>query len=136
MRCGSGISICSPLRASASLRNEIVSVKKPSSSMAMVPPMISGRCSWSMSIGWSMKCRNRSGSLSRPWMTCTKPASSDPPSRNICALSQSWNMTSPSKHCCILLNHSPCSGLVEFLAAASRLSKRTTPTNSLSSVMP
>ena len=50
--------------------------------------------------------------------------------------SQSWKVTSPSKHACIFFHHSPCSGLAELRAAASLDSKRTTPTNSPSSVMP
>ena len=44
----------------------------------MVPPMISGRASCRASIGCVMNVRNRSGSLSLPWMTWTKPASSRP----------------------------------------------------------
>jgi hypothetical protein len=52
------------------------------------------------------------------------------------ALSQSWKVTSPSKQAAIFSHHSPCSGRAEFFAAASRDSKRTTPTNSSSSVTP
>ena len=114
----------------------MVWVKKPSASMAMVPPMMSGRASWSVSIGPSIMWRNRSGSLSRPWMTWTKPASSLPPSSIIVTSSQSWKVTSPSKRRDVSSHQALCSGRLELRSADSRESKRTTPTNSSSSVMP
>ena len=83
-----------------------------------------------------MNFRNRSGSVSLPWITWTKPASSEPPPRNIVTSSQSWKVTSPSKHSCIRCHQSPCSGRAEFAAAASRDSNRTTATNWPSSVTP
>ncbi len=69
-------------------------------------------------------------------MTCTNPASSEPPSSIMIASSQSWKLTSPSKHRLAAAHHSPCSGRSELRAAASRDSNRTTPTNCPSSVMP
>ena len=43
-------------------------------------------------------------------MTCTNPASSEPPSSIMIASSQSWKLTSPSKHRLAAAHHSPCSG--------------------------
>ncbi len=82
------------------------------SSTAMVPPRMSGRSRWSMSIGWSIIMRNFSGSLMRPWMTWTKPASSDPPSSISCTSSQSWNVTAPLKYRSVSPHQAPCSGPV------------------------
>ena len=50
--------------------------------------------------------------------------------------SQSWNSTGPSISDIIFSAHAPCSGRAEFAIAASRDSKRTTPTNMSSSVKP
>ena len=80
--------------------------------------------------------RSRAGSSTCPWMTWTKPASSDPPSNSSVTSSQSWNSTGPSKSAIISSAHSPCSGRAELAIAASRDSKRTTPTNRSSSVNP
>ncbi len=132
----SGIAFCSFSRASASLRKATVSVNVPSASMPIVPPRISGRASLSASIGCDMNVRNRSGSLSRPWITWTKPASSEPPPRNIIASSQSWKVTSPSKQAAIFCHHSPCSGRSALRFASSFDSNLTTATNWSSSVRP
>src|SRR6478735_2761442 len=133
----SGGGVCrSPSRAASSVVNAIVWVKNPFWSMAIVPPMISGRIWRSPSIGSSIACRNFSESLSRPWMTCTNPASSRPPSSIIVTSSQSWKDTSPSKSVDVSCHHAPCSGRLELRSAASLESNRTTPTNSPSSVTP
>ncbi len=58
----------------------MVCVNWPSSAMATVPPMISGRISRRPSIGPCMNVRKPSALSTRPCITCTNPASSLPPS--------------------------------------------------------
>ncbi len=53
-------------------------------------------------------------------MICTKPASFDPPPRNVSTSSESVNVTSPAKHFSVSAHQRPCSGrsLLAFAAAA------------------
>ena len=68
-------------------------------------------------------------------MTGTNPASSAPPSRNVSASSQSWKVTSASKHFSVSAHQAHCSGRVELRAAASLDSNLTMARKMLSSVM-
>ena len=113
----------------------MVSVNVPSASIASVAPRMSGRTSCSMSVS-VISVLSRSGSLTLPRITWTKPALSEPPSNISVTSSQSWNSTGPSISAIICPAHSPCSGRAELAIAASRDSNRTTPTNMSSSVKP
>src|SRR4051794_15234786 len=125
----------SPARALASSVKATVSVKEPSSATANVPPMISGRILRSSPVSASSALTS-ARSTALPWITWTKPASSDPPSRNTLTSSQSEKTAGPSRAAAIRSAHVPCSGRSELAMACSREENRTTPMNWSSSVKP
>ena len=79
---------------------------------------------------------SRSVSSTLPRMIWTNPAWSEPPSRKSVTSSQSWNSIAPSIRAASFSANAPCSGRSELAIAASRESKRITPTNMPSSVKP
>ncbi len=58
------------------------------------------------------------------FITCTKPASSEPPRANSVTSSEFENVAGPSKHAAISAHHCPCSGRLLLAIAASSDSNR------------
>ena len=70
------------------------------------------------------------------FITCTKPASSEPPPRNSVTSDDSVKSTSPSKNFAVSAHHELCSGRSPLARAASSDSNRTMAMDRPSSVTP
>jgi hypothetical protein len=83
------------------------------------PPMRSGRKSPRTDSYRSLSVRIRSASRTRPRITWTKPASSEPPRPNSTTSRQSWKVTSPLNSFAVPTHHWCCSGRSLVRRAAS-----------------
>ena len=124
--------------ASASEVNANVSVRYPSSSMARIAPIMSGRWAENRPAYWfacSAVAWVRPLSRTLPWMTCTNLASSEPPRPSTMTSGQSRKTTGPVKWLFICCHQACCPGRAALRWAASADSNRTTAINVPSPVM-